>query len=138
MMPATKAFLKALRKKHHLGEFRTAKRKKVKVSRHKKVKSRKGVRHMARKRRHAKSRGGFGKKNMMMKGIFPLAGIMAGVIIGLGAASLNDKLPQVLPYQKYAAGFAVAGLPGVGGVLLRDFLSGQPILGGNAGTTSVY
>lgn len=89
------------------------------------------------KRRRAKSRSGFGRKNLLMKGLFPVAGLMAGVIIGLGAASLNDKLPQVIPYQKYAAGFAVAGAPGIAGVVLRDFLSGQQILGGGQ-QSSVY
>lgn len=87
---------------------------------------------------HRRSSGGFGRKNLLRKGLFPLSGIMAGVILGLGAASLNDKLPQMLPYQKYVAGFAVAGAPGIGGVLLRDFLSGQSILGGGTSAGTNY
>jgi len=72
--------------------------------------------------RHRSSGIGGGK---LMRGIIPVPGIIAGALIGAGAATMQEKfLPQVIPYQGAAAGFAVAGIAGAGGALLRDMFKG--------------
>lgn len=59
----------------------------------------------------------------MKKGIIPVSGIIAGALLGAGAATLQEKfLPQAIPYQGAAAGFAVAGIAGAAGALIRDML----------------
>lgn len=94
--------------------------KKGKTIKRKKIK---GVRTMARKRKsHSKRSGGLNLKH----GIIPVSGLLAGALIGAGAATLADNagLSAKVPFGKYVAGGAVAGLPGIAGVFLRDMIKG--------------
>jgi hypothetical protein len=90
-------------------------------------KSRRVHKSMARRGRKAYSRhrsSGLGG-GKLMRGLFPVSGMIAGALIGAGAATMQEKfLPQVIPYQGAAAGFAVAGIAGAGGALLRDMFKG--------------
>jgi hypothetical protein len=78
---------------------------------------------MARHRKGSSHRG-FGG-GMMTRGLIPVGGLIGAALLGAGAATLSDRAPQMIPYQKYAAGFAVGGLGGVVGVFARDALSGS-------------
>ena len=85
---------------------------------------------MARKRRrrttrsYAKSYSRKGK-NIMNSGLFNVTGILGNAIKGAGAAAIAEKfLPQVIPYQNAAVGFAVGGVGGAGGALLKDLIGG--------------
>lgn len=96
------------------------------------VKRHKGASKMARKKHYSRSRGMFGG-GKLMRGMFPVKGVIAAVLVGAGVATLQEKFaPQMLPYQGALAGFAVAGLPGAAGALARDML--KVGLGTTAGT----
>lgn len=91
-----------------------------------------GGKHMARRRR-AKARysrrgsGGFGG-NKLMRGIFPIGGVIGAALVGAGISTLQAKfLPQMIPYQGPAAGFVVAGIPGAAGAFLRDMFAGTTV-----------
>jgi len=136
-MPATKAFLRALRKKHHLGEFRTVGKRK-RVGRKRKIYTKKTRRFstMAKRRSHRRSSGGmfgFGGGGIM-KGIVKPRGILADVILGAGAATLTENLvgKPLGEWTGVAAGFAVGGLGGAAGAYGRSLVKG--ILGGTTGT----
>lgn len=78
---------------------------------------------MRRHKRHHSS-GGFGGRGMM-SGIIKPRGLIAAIILGAGAATLAEKImPQVIPYQNAAIGFAVGGIGGAVGALGRDMLKG--------------
>lgn len=75
-------------------------------------------------RRRRSSRRGFIGGGKLMRGLFPVGGVIAGALVGAGIATLQEKfLPQVIPYQSPIAGFAVAGIPGAAGALARTMLS---------------
>lgn len=60
-----------------------------------------------------------------MGGIIKPKGLIAAIILGAGAATLAEKfVPQVIPYQNAAVGFAVGGVGGAVGALARDMLKG--------------
>lgn len=104
-----------------------------KVSRRKKTnKPKRRVSTMARRRRaYTRSRRSSPRRGIsLMKGIFPVGGLIGSVLIGAGVSALQARfLPQVIPYQGAAAGFAVGGIGGAAGALIGD------MLGGNATTT---
>ena len=82
------------------------------------------------KRYRKRSNGGRSSKGIM-KGIIPVSGIIASVLLGAGAATLQEKvLPQFHPLQGTAVGFAVGGIGGAVGAFARNALAG------NTGTTS--
>jgi len=81
------------------------------------------------RRRGKKSYGG-GRSNKLMKGILPVSGIIASVLLGAGAATLQEKiLPQYHPLQGTAVGFAVGGVGGALGAYGRNMLSGKTTSG---------
>ena len=107
---------------------KTAVTKKAKATTKRKRKSTGGLT-MAKRGR--KSRGG-GSSKGLMKAIFPVSGIIAGALIGAGAATLQEKvLPQYHPLQGTAAGFVVGGIPGAVGAFARNALAGN-----NGGTSA--
>lgn len=74
--------------------------------------------------------------NKLMKGIFPVGGIIASALVGAGIATLQEKfLPQMIPYQSALAGFAVGGVGGAAGALARDMVKGGTSAVGNGGVT---
>jgi hypothetical protein len=107
----------------------------------KKAKRVSGVKHMAR-RKHAKKTHSFGggkAKNMIMHGLYQPKGIVGGVLLGLGAASLSRKLPQVLPMQDLIAAAVVGGIPAVAAVWGVNTLLGAGIpAGATGGSSQVY
>jgi len=141
---ATKEFLRALRKKHHLGEFS---RKHLGVSKPKrpaKTKRRKlrrairtGVVKMARRgRKGRKSSSGMVGRGSLMSGLIKPKGLIASALIGAGTATLveNAGLANTIPYGKYVAGGVTAGVGGVAGVFVRDMLKGTAPSGSSSGT----
>lgn len=85
-----------------------------------------GFSKMAR-RRYSRRRGSsgnlFGGKRLL-----PVSGMIAAALLGAGAATLSEKIiPQVIPYQGAAIGFAVGGVGGAVGALARDMLKGGVI-----------
>lgn len=80
---------------------------------------------MARRRRYTRKRAVTRSKNIMNGGLIPVNGLLGKVIAGAGAAAIVEKFaPQVIPYQNAAVGFAVAGVGGAGGALLKDLVGG--------------
>jgi hypothetical protein len=100
------------------GKAKTIKRKAKRI----RVKTKRRAVRMAR-RRKSKSFGGGGSK--LSRGLFPVHGIVASALIGAGAATLQEKfLPQMIPYQGEAIGFAVGGVGGAAGAFARSMLKG--------------
>lgn len=96
------------------GMWRFVKRGKKTKRRGAKV-ARRRYRASARRRRSSSGLGG-GK---LMRGLFPVRGLVAGALVGIGAAMLQQRfLPQVIPYQGAAAGFVVGGIPGAAAAFL--------------------
>ena len=60
----------------------------------------------------------------LMNGMVGLPSVAKLALVGIGIAALNDRLPQVVPYQKYAVAGLVAGAPGVIGVVAKDKVIG--------------
>ena len=80
---------------------------------------------MARRRRTSVRRYAKKSKNIVNSGLFNVTGILGNAIKGAGAAAIAEKfLPQVIPYQNAAVGFAVGGVGGAGGALLKDLIGG--------------
>ena len=130
---ATKEFLRKLRQKHHLGEYR--------LKRGKKAKTRKlRVSHKRKRRvfsmvRHRKKHFSGGRRSGIMNGLYKPTGFVAAMLLGAGAATLSEKvLPRMIPYQNAAVGFVVGGVGGAAGALAKDMLKG--IVSG--GTTTAY
>lgn len=64
-------------------------------------------------------------KNIVNSGILPTSGIIGNMIKGAGAAAITEKfVPQMIPYQNAVVGFAVGGIGGAGGALLKDLVGG--------------
>jgi hypothetical protein len=100
---------------------RTLKPRKIRAKKSRRVRM---ARRHSRRAYSRRSRGGFGGMNLK-RGLFPVSGIIAGALIGAGVSTLQEKfLPQVIPFQGAAAGFAVGGLAGAAGALVRDMLKG--------------
>lgn len=133
---ASKAQLRALRQKFHLGEFsKKHKRKAIRVSRPKRVKHRR-VLSMVRRgrirrfvRRQSRSVGGIGN----------ISGLAKSGLIGIGAAHVAGYIPINVPYKEEAAG-ALAGymlggknikgaIVGAGAVFLAKMANGQGVSG---------
>jgi hypothetical protein len=96
------------------------------VKRARRVKHRKARRlYTMAKRRYSRRRSGGGGSRGIMGGIIKPKGLIAAIILGAGAATLAEKfVPQVIPYQNAAVGFAVGGVGGAVGALARDMLKG--------------
>lgn len=138
-MPATKAFLRALRKKHHLGEFRL---KRKKSSKRKKIypkKIKRRVQNMARKRYRSRSSSGFGG-GKLMRGLFTPKGIIASALIGAATGLIAERvIGQPLgQWTAPAAGFVTGGIGGAAGAyaikMLPQLMGGQA----SASATAVY
>lgn len=136
---ATKEFLRKLRQKHHLGEYRLKRGKKAKTIKirrakgsHKRVKRR--VFHMARRKKHSFG----GRKSGIMGGLYKPTGFIAAMLLGAGAATLSEKvLPQMIPYQNAAVGFVVGGVGGAAGALAKDMLK-MSVGSGSTGTYGTW
>lgn len=91
-------------------------------------------------RRGRKSRGGGSRGGLGALGrpLIAVGGILGLALMGAGAATLSDRAPQIFPFQKYAAGFAVGGLPGVLGVVVRDVGAGMVTGGAGGSSGGVY
>ena len=77
------------------------------------------------KHRHSRRGGSRGMSGFLAHGIAPKIGggvmaIGAAGVLGYIAATLNNSLPQVIPYQKQAAGTLGGGVPG----LIASFFAG--------------
>jgi len=112
------------------------------IVRRKKVKRKRrrtrGVQMVRHRKSSRRSSSGFGGKGIM-KGLYTPKGIVASMLLGAGAATLAEKvLPNVIPMQNLAVGFAVGGVGGVAGVVARDALKGglNLGLGGTSGVAS--
>lgn len=102
------------------GKTRTLKTRKRAVKR-------RSVTHMARRRRRtyrASPRRRSSRRGISLtRGLFPVGGLFASALIGAGVAGLQRKfLPQVIPYQGAAAGFAVGGIGGAAGAFVSEML----------------
>lgn len=96
-------------------------RKKPKARRAKKMVKRRRRASRASPRRRSSGLGG-GK---LMRGLFPVRGVIAAALVGVAVATLQERfLPQAIPYQSVAAGFVVGGLPGAVGAFAKDMLAG--------------
>ena len=86
---------------------------------------------MARRKYSRKASIGGGK---LMHGFIKPKGIIAGAIIGLGAALVaNQLVGQKIPYQNELVGFAVGGAPGAVANLALKMLPSIN-LGGSSGS----
>jgi len=93
------------------------------------------VRSMARRRvRHSFARRSSGRGMLGKVQTGFVSGMPLKLIAGAGAASVSDKLPQMLPYQRFIAAGAVGGVYGVAGAIARDFLVDK-ILGGGGSSS---
>jgi len=71
----------------------------------------------------------------IMKGLYTPKGIIASMLLGAGAATLAEKvLPNVIPYQGEAIGFAVGGVGGALGAFSRGALKNLNV-GGSTGSS---
>lgn len=124
---ASKAQLRALRQKFHLGEFsKKHKRKAIRVSRPKRVKHRR-VLSMVRHRKRSSHRRSIG-------GMGGVGSIAKTALMGVGAAHFSGYIPINVPYKEEAAG-AIAGYVlggkikgaaiGAAAVFLAKMASGQ-------------
>jgi len=109
-----------------------------------KTKTKKGVSTMVRRRRrstraYSKRRRSSGIGGIKMtRGIFPVSGIISAALVGAGIAAMQEQfLPQVIPYQSAALGFAVGGIGGAAGALAKTMLSGG-IATGTTAAVSAY
>lgn len=92
---------------------------------------------MARRRttRRTSRRSGVLGGGKLMRGIFPIGGVLGLALAGVAAKTINDSVaPQVIPYQDKAAAFVVGGLPGVAGAFALDMLGKK----GTTGTSVAY
>jgi hypothetical protein len=90
---------------------------------------------MARKRKSSSSGSSFGG-GKLSRGLFPVKGIIASMLVGAGIATLQEKLlPQVVPYQSEIAGFAVGGIGGAAGSFARGMIKGTA---GGSPSAGVY
>lgn len=106
---------------------------KSKIKRKRVVKRRRSTGGVKMARRGRKGRNYSGGGNKLSRGLIPVKGIFAQALIGAGAATLQEKfLPQVIPYQGEAIGFAVGGIGGAAGAFARKIAKGNiGSIGGN-------
>lgn len=129
MFMATKEFLRKLRQKYKLGEYRTSKLKKPKKpSRIKrKVKRTRGVQ-MAKRRRISKRRSSFGGSNKLMNGFITPKGIVAKALLGIAVSELSDSFaPQMIPYQGTILAGVVGGVPAAAAAYGVNTLQGKNV-----------
>jgi hypothetical protein len=93
---------------------------KIKVRGHRNM-----ARHRYRSYHRRKSTGG-----KFMTGLIKPSGIIAGAVLGLGAAALSEYVPVNIPYKQTIAAFAVGGVPGAVAQMLAGNL--------NAGSSSGF
>lgn len=99
-----------------------------------KFKARKKSRSVYNMARRRKGRS-YSKGSKMSRGIFPVHGMIASALIGAGASTLQEKfLPQMIPYQGEAIGFAVGGVGGAVGAFARNLAKG----GNMGGSSGIY
>jgi len=83
-----------------------------------------GIR-MARRRRTSIKRYARKSSNIMSNGIIPTKGIIGNMVKGAGAAAISEKfVPNMIPYQNAVVGFAVGGIGGAAGALIKDLVGG--------------
>jgi hypothetical protein len=118
-------------------KMRALRNKAVRVIKTKKRSKKRGVVSMARKRRYSakrvrsRSRGIGGGK--LMRGLFPITGILGLALTGVAAKTVNDAVaPQMIPHQDKIAAFAVGGLPGVAGAFALEMFKGKNAVAGSS------
>ena len=80
---------------------------------------------MVRRRRTSVRKYARKTNNMVNSGLIHPSGLLQKALLGAGASAIAEKfLPQVVPYQNVAVGFAVGGIGGAGGALIKDMVGG--------------
>lgn len=110
------------------GAKTTARKRKYSFSRKLKRKTKRRVSTMPRryKRRARRTAGGLIGRGSIMSGIVKPKGLLAAMVIGVGAASIAEQtgITNAIPFGKYLVAGATGGVGGLAGVFVKDMISG--------------